>query len=242
MIKGEVVQHSLTIIEGWNFRQMLAAMHAHEHLEHTLRGLSDEEIIAKLELPYPHPEGLFMPDTYRFTRGTTDLEFLHRAHRALMQTLDQAWAERAEGLPLKTPYEALILASIIEKETGIAEERPDIAGVFIRRLNKGMRLQTDPTVIYGMGENYKGNIRRRDLRTDTPYNTYTRHGLTPTPIALASAAAIHAAVNPAAGETLFFVATGSEGRHYFSKTLEEHNQAVYRYQIKPLREQRQQLE
>lgn len=242
MVTGEVVQHSLTIIEGWSFRQMLAAMHDHDKLAHTLRGLSDAEIIAKLNLPYAHPEGLFMPDTYRFTRGTTDLEFLQRAHLALMQALDSAWAERDEGLPLKTPYEALILASIIEKETGIAEERPDIAGVFIRRLHKRMRLQTDPTVIYGMGDSYDGNIRRRDLRTDTPYNTYTRHGLPPTPIALPSAAAIRAAVSPATGKTLYFVATGSEGRHYFSETLEEHNQAVYRYQIKPLRDKRKKAE
>jgi UPF0755 protein len=179
-----------------------------------------------------HPEGLFFPDTYYFPNHTTDRDFLLRAYRMMQQKLAAAWGQRAENLPLQTPYEALILASIVEKETSAAQERAQIAGVFVRRLLKGMRLQTDPTVIYGLGEEFDGNIRRKDLRTDHPYNTYLRAGLPPTPIALPSQASIEAVLHPAAGKTLYFVARG-DGSHYFSTTLDEHNAAVRKYQLKP---------
>ena len=172
-----------------------------------------------------------MPDTYHFPRGTTDLAFLKRAYQSMVRRLAKEWEDRAPGLPLKSPDEALILASIIEKETGAASERATIAGVFIRRLQKGMKLQTDPTVIYGMGEAFDGNIRRKDLQQDTPYNTYVHRGLTPTPISMPGGDAIHAALHPEAGKSLYFVARGG-GRHYFSDTLEEHNRAVRKYQIK----------
>ncbi|MCG8041460.1 MAG: endolytic transglycosylase MltG [Candidatus Thiodiazotropha taylori] len=228
---ARVVQHSLTIIEGWTFRQLMRAVRANPVLINTLEELDDQQIMARLGHEDEHPEGRFYPDTYHFPRGTTDAEFLQRAYRRMQKTLQQAWAERASDLPLKTPYEALILASIIERETGLPHEREEIAGVFVRRLKKGMLLQTDPTVIYGMGERYDGNIRKRDLTRDTPYNTYTRKGLTPTPIAMPSGAAIEAALNPKAGKSLYFVATG-EGGHYFSETLKEHNNAVRKYQLK----------
>ena len=231
MVTGKVVQYPMTIIEGWNFKQLRAFLAQNEALQHTLEGLSDAQVMSKIGFPGEHPEGRFLPDTYHFPRGTTDVAFLKRAHQMMDEKLAQLWEARAEGLPIKTPYQALILASIIEKETGLASERPEIAGVFVRRLRKGMRLQTDPTVIYGMGELYQGNIRRRDLRRDTPYNTYTRHGLPPTPIALPSAAAIEAALNPLAGETFYFVARG-DGSHAFSVTLVEHNNAVIKYQLK----------
>ena len=185
----------------------------------------------KLGKPELHPEGQFLPDTYAFARGTLDINILSRAHQALNEALLENWSKRSEKLPLQSPYEALILASIIEKETGKAQERPLIAGVFTKRLKKGMKLQTDPTVIYGMGDNYKGNIRKKDLREDTPYNTYVHKGLTPTPISLAGKAAIHAATHPDEQGYLYFVAKG-DGSHYFSKTLKEHNAAVRKYQLK----------
>jgi len=228
---GKVLQHSLTIVEGWTFRQMLAAMRADTTLKHTVLDKSDVDIMAALGHADEHPEGRFLPDTYFFPRGTTDVAFLARAYDALAQTLEREWATRSDGLPLKTPYESLILASIIEKETGVADERARISGVFVRRLLKGMRLQTDPTVIYGLGDSYDGDIRFSDLRKDTAYNTYTRDGLPPTPIALAGAEAIHAALHPAEGKELYFVASG-DGRHQFSATLEEHNKAVRKYQMK----------
>lgn len=231
LVSGRVVQHNLTIVEGWTFQQMLEAVRAHPILVQTLRDLSPREIMTELGHPDEHPEGRFLPDTYHFPRGTTDRAFLSRAYNALEQTLARAWPQRAEGLPLKTPYEALILASIIERETGVVEERTRIAGVFVRRLQKGMRLQTDPSVIYGIGAGFDGDIRTRDLRTDTPYNTYTRHGLPPTPIALPGAAAIHAALHPADGDELYFVSKG-DGSHQFSATLEEHNRAVRQYQLR----------
>ncbi|MET0107177.1 MAG: endolytic transglycosylase MltG [Sedimenticola sp.] len=230
-VSGKVTQYSLTIVEGWSFRQMLSAIQANEFLKHTLEGLPDEEIMKRLGHEGEHPEGRFLPDTYHFPRGTTDLDFLKRAYNALQKRLAAEWEGRAEKLPLKTPYEALILASIIEKETGIVSERAEIAGVFVRRLRKGMKLQTDPTVIYGMGERFDGNIRRRDLKEDTPYNTYVHRGLTPTPICLPGADAIHAALHPADGKSLYFVADGSGG-HKFSNTLKEHNAAVRKYQLK----------
>ena len=231
MSQGKVIQYPMTIVEGWSFKQLRAFLAQHEALEHTLDGLSDAEVMAKLGYADIHPEGRFLPDTYHFPRGTSDQQFLKRAYQMMESTLDQLWQQRQQGLPIKTPYEALILASIIERETAVAEERPEIAGVFVRRLQKRMRLQTDPTVIYGMGDTYQGNIRRRDLRTDTPYNTYTRRGLTPTPIAMPSAAAIEAALHPKPGNTLYFVARG-DGTHKFSATLVEHNKAVVKYQLK----------
>lgn len=231
IVAGQVEQFSFTVIEGWTFRQMLSALHQHEHIEKQLAGLDDSEIMAALSLPDEHPEGQFMPDTYLFPDKTTDKEFLKRAWQSNHDYLNKQWETRDEDLPLKSPYEALILASIIEKETGVAHERPAIAGVFVRRLKKGMRLQTDPTVIYGMGEQFDGNIRRKDLKQDTPYNTYTRYGLPPTPIALPGKAAIDAALHPADGNSFYFVAKG-DGSHQFSATLEEHNRAVRRYQLR----------
>jgi UPF0755 protein len=231
LTSARVVQHALTIIEGWTFSQMMAAIERNEALTHTLEGVDNEQVMQRLGLEGIHPEGRFYPDTYHFPKGTTDVDFLLRAYRRMEAFLQAAWDKRGKDLPLDTPYEALILASIIEKETGIPQERGMIAGVFIRRLKKGMRLQTDPTVIYGMGESYDGNIRRRDLTTDTPYNTYVHSGLTPTPIAMPSGEAIEAALHPVDGKALYFVATG-DGGHHFSDTLEEHNKAVRKYQLK----------
>lgn len=231
MVAGEVVEYPFTVVEGWRFREMWEALRAHPAIETTLPADADgAAVMAAIGREGVHPEGRFLPETYRFPRGTTDVEFLRRANRDLERVLEAAWAERQEGLPLDSAEEALILASIIEKETGVAEERRRIAGVFARRLERGMRLQTDPTVIYGMGDAYDGNIRRQDLRRDTAYNTYTRAGLPPTPIALAGEAAIRAAVDPADGESLYFVSRG-DGTHKFSATLEEHNRAVQRYQL-----------
>ncbi len=230
LVSGEVVQYQLTIVEGWTFAQLMTVMAQHEALEHTLQGLDGAEIMQRLGTSETHPEGWFYPETYRFPRGTTDLAFLRRAHQMMRQRLEQEWEGRAEGLPLKSPYEALILASIIERETGVPSERDRIAGVFVRRLQRGMRLQTDPTVIYGMGDAFDGDIRYRDLRRDTPYNTYTRSGLPPTPIAMPSGEALHAALHPADGDELYFVSRG-DGSHVFSATLEEHNRAVRRYQL-----------
>ncbi|MGB5261453.1 MAG: endolytic transglycosylase MltG [Gammaproteobacteria bacterium] len=229
MTDGKVVQHDLTLIEGHTFAEMLARIHAHPVIEATLKGLDSAEIMARLGYPGENPEGRFLADTYHFPRNTTDLQFLQRAYQAMQRQLDAAWETRAEGLPLKNPYEALILASIVEKETGKAEERAAIAGVFVRRLQQGMRLQTDPTVIYGLGAQFDGNLRRRDLLNDTPYNTYTRYGLPPTPIAMPGVAAIQAALHPADGDSLYFVSRG-DGSHYFSATLKEHERAVDKFQ------------
>lgn len=231
LVSGKVVQYTLTIVEGWTFKQMLAAVQTHPMLKQTLQGKSPQDIMDALGRTDEHPEGRFLPDTYHFPRGMRDVDFLKRAYAAMEQTLQREWAARTPDLPFKTPYEALILASIVEKETGIAAERPRIAGVFVRRLKQGMRLQTDPTVIYGLGERFDGNIRSADLRADTPYNTYTRDGLPPTPIALPGPDAIRAVLHPAEGKELYFVATG-DGSHHFSATLEEHNRAVRKYQLK----------
>ncbi len=225
---GRVIQYRFTIVEGWNFRELRAALAAHDAVEQTVADLPDAEIMALLDMPDAHPEGWFLPETYQFTRGTTDLHLLRRAHLAMRLALDEVWEARAEGLPIQNAYEALILASIIERETGVAHERGEIAGVFARRLRTGMRLQTDPTVIYGRGPDFSGRLRRVDLITDTPYNTYTRHGLPPTPIALPGRAALLAAVDPLDGDTLYFVSRG-DGSHQFSRTLAEHNRAVSRY-------------
>ncbi|MEZ0470583.1 endolytic transglycosylase MltG [Luteimonas salinilitoris] len=230
MRDGKVVRHRFTLVEGWNIRELRAALERADPLLNETAELDDAALMAKLGHPGAHPEGRFLPETYLYTRGDSDLDLLGRANTALEAALDAAWASRAEDLPLASREEALVLASIIEKETGIAEERGEIAGVFARRLQAGMRLQTDPTVIYGIGSGYDGNIRRRDLQTDTPYNTYTRDGLPPTPIAMAGAEAIHAATHPAPGDTLYFVAVGDgSGRHVFSRTYAEHNAAVRQY-------------
>jgi len=230
LVEGDVVLHQVTIPEGFRFREMLDLLHRNTNLKATLKGKSDAEIMQQLGYPDQHPEGLFLPETYRFEKNSEDVLILKQAYQAMQEVLANAWEQKSEHSVLKSPYEALILASIIEKETGVFDEQATIAGVFNSRLLKGMRLQTDPTVIYGMGDNYAGDIRRRDLQTDTPYNTYTRSGLTPTPISLPGKNAIFAAVNPEIHDKLYFVATGDgDGRHYFSASLEEHNQAVQRY-------------
>ena len=227
---GKVVQHSLALIEGWTYKQIMSAVNGNEVLIKTLPGVDSETVMSALAYPDVHPEGRFFPDTYYFPSGMTDVEFLQRAYEKMVNVLDEEWQQKAEGLPYKTADEALIMASIIEKETAVANERATIAGVFVRRLQKGMKLQTDPTVIYAMGENYHGNIRRKDLKIDSPYNTYVFAGLPPTAIALPGIEAIHAALHPEQGETLYFVAKG-DGSHYFSKTLKEHNRAVTKYQL-----------
>lgn len=231
IVKGATIQYSATIVEGLNFREMMLALQENEHLEHTLKGQKTPAIMALIGKPGEHPEGRFLPDTYYFPRGTTDVDFLKRAYNAMEDLLNAEWENRQEGLPLKSAYEALILASIVEKETAVPSERNAIAGVFVRRLIKRMRLQTDPTVIYGIGEKFDGNIRRRDLLNDTPYNTYRRKGLPPTPIAMPGVDAIKAALHPADGDSLYFVARG-DGSHEFSSTLEQHNNAVIKYQLK----------
>ena len=229
LVRGEFAQHALVVIEGWTFRQMRQAVAENTALKRDTVNLSDEELLAKVAPDYQHPEGLFFPDTYLFAKGASDLQIYRRAHALMQKKLEESWAARPAGLPYKTPYEALIMASIVEKETGQKSERDMIAGVFVNRLRQGMMLQTDPTVIYGMGERFRGNIRKRDLQTDTPYNTYTRAGLPPTPIALPGTAAIAAALNPARTNALYFVARG-DGTSQFSGSLTEHNQAVNKYQ------------
>jgi len=229
--RGSSIQYRFTVIEGWSFRQMLDAIGQDPIIEHKLKGKTNQEIMSLIGYPDQHPEGMFFPDTYRFPKSTSDIDFLRRAYQLMQQHLEREWAQRDDDLPLKTSYEALILASIIEKETGAGFERPLIGGVFIRRLKRNMRLQTDPTIIYGLGESFDGNIRFRDLKKDTPYNTYLRAGLTPTPIALPGLDAIRAALHPADTRALYFVSKG-DGTHHFSETLEEHNAAVNRYQLK----------
>ncbi|MHA6493724.1 endolytic transglycosylase MltG [Pseudomonas borbori] len=229
--RGEVVQYSLTLVEGWSFRQVRAALARQDKLKLTLGELSDAELMKRLGQPGVNPEGRFFPDTYSFVRGMSDLDLLKQAYARLQDVLAEEWQGRAEGLPYKEPYDALIMASMIEKETGVPQERGEIAGVFVRRLRNGMRLQTDPTVIYGMGERYTGKITRADLREPTPYNTYTIDGMPPTPIALVGREAIHAALHPAPGSSLYFVARG-DGSHVFSDSLDEHNRAVREYQLK----------
>lgn len=231
IFSGKVVQYSLTIIEGWSFQQLLNALNKHVEIKHTINKSSKEDVMLKLGLAGIHFEGQFLPDTYLFPKMLSDIDFLKRAHLAMQNTLKEEWNRRAVGILYKNSYEALIMASIIEKETGKASERSQISGVFVRRLKKRMRLQTDPTVIYGMGDRYKGNIRKRDLLRDTPYNTYRRRGLPPTPIALPGRDAIYAALHPVDGDALYFVARG-DGSHQFSATLREHNKAVIKYQLK----------
>lgn len=227
--RGEFAQEALVIIEGWSFKQMRQAIAQHPALKHDTGMLTDAELLTKITTDYSAPEGLFFPDTYLFAKGASDLQVYKQAYALLQKRLNDAWAGRDADLPYQTPYEALIMASIVEKETGQKAERDLIAGVFINRLQRGMPLQTDPSVIYGMGELYNGNIRKRDLETDTPYNTYTRKGLPPTPIALPGAAAIAAALHPAKTEALYFVSRG-DGSSHFSNNLGEHNSAVNKYQ------------
>ncbi len=227
LVAGRVVLESLTVVEGSRFSDFRKALEQHPKVAQTLRGRSDAEVMAAIGHAGEMPEGRFFPDTYRFAEGTTDRELLQLAYRQMNELLTSAWAARAPDLPLRSPYEALVLASVIEKETGLARERPQISGVFTQRLRRGMRLQSDPTVIYGLGEAYDGNIRTRDLQTDTAYNSYTRDGLPPTPIALPGRAAINAALHPAEDGSLFFVATGSgDGSHVFTKDYAAHQAAV----------------
>jgi UPF0755 protein len=228
--RGEVVQYSLTLVEGWNFHQVRAALAKEEKIEHTLDGLSDSEVMDKLGHGGIFPEGRFFPDTYRFVRGMSDVELLKTAYDRLDEVLAKEW-ERAPRCAVHRPYQALIMASLVEKETGVPQERGQIAGVFVRRMAMGMLLQTDPTVIYGLGERYNGKLTRAHLKEPTPYNTYVIAGLPPTPIAMVGREAIHAALNPVAGNSLYFVARG-DGSHVFSDDLDAHNSAVREFQLK----------
>ena len=227
---GKVIQYSLTLIEGKTYKDYLVQLQSQNNLANELEGMSTAEIMQAVGSPDVHPEGQFAPQTYLYQKGDSDLDVLKQAHARQKVILEDVWDARDSSVEVKTPYELLIMASIIEKETGAAVERPIISGVFNNRLNIGMKLQTDPTVIYGMGESYDGNIRRKDLRTDTEYNTYTRYGLPPTPIAMPGEAAIKAAANPQETEALYFVGKG-DGSHYFSNTYKEHNNAVIKYQL-----------
>lgn len=231
LASGKVLLHELRLVEGWTFAQALQAVRDNPMLQQTLTAYTPAAVMTALGKPELHPEGRFYPDTYKFARGTSDLAFLQRAFTTMEQVLAAEWAQRSQGVPYRNADEALVMASIVERETGVPAERAEIAGVFVRRLQKGMRLQTDPSVIYGLGASFDGNLRRRDLLSDTPYNTYTRAGLPPTPICLPGRAAIHAALHPAAGQTLYFVSRG-DGSHHFSETIAEHNAAVRKYQLK----------
>lgn len=227
---GRVALRRLTLVEGWTVQDFLRAVRAEPGLHQTLRSGNATDLARELNLPWPSAEGAFLPETYLFARGTSDRELLSRAHDAMLEHLQSAWDAREPGLPLASPYELLTLASIVERETALASERPLIAGVFIRRLRLGMRLQTDPTVIYGLGSSFDGNLTRLHLETDSPWNTYTRSGLPPTPIAAPGRAALDASARPAAGTALFFVASGKgDGSHRFSDTLSQHQAAVRDY-------------
>ena len=234
LVRGEFAQESVTIIEGWTFRQMRQALAASPALRHDSAALSDQELMAKItpdasEYRSKPPEGLFFPDTYLFAKGASDMQILRQAHMQLVAKLKAAWDARDASLPYTTPYQALVMASIVEKETGQKSERAMIAGVFVNRLRTGMLLQTDPTVIYGMGDKYAGKIRKKDLETDTPYNTYTRAGLPPTPISLPGVQSLAAALGPAKTDALYFVSR-NDGTSKFSDNLGDHNKAVNQYQ------------
>ena len=229
LVRGEFAQEAVTIIEGWSFKQMRQAISSHARLKHDTVKLTDAELMAKISTEYKDPEGLFFPDTYLFAKGSSEIEIYRRAHQAMLAHLNEAWDKRNKELPYKTPYEALIMASIVEKETGQKSERTMIAGVFVNRLRTGMLLQTDPTVIYGMGDAFVGKIAKKDLLTDTPYNTYTRGGLPPTPISLPGLQSLQAALAPAETPALYFVSRG-DGTSQFSSNLPDHNRAVNRYQ------------
>ena len=228
--KGRVAQSDLTVIEGWTIKQFREALNAAPKLNHDSALLSDSEILLRIGAVERHPEGLFFPDTYIFPSGSSDLALIKRAYQTMQRRLNDSWQGREANLPLNSPYQALILASIVEKETGQAKDRSMVASVFINRLRKGMMLQTDPTVIYGMGANFDGNIRKRDLLKDTEYNTYTRYGLTPTPISLPGRDSLYAVMHPATSSALYFVARG-DGSSQFSNSLTDHNKAVQRYQL-----------
>jgi UPF0755 protein len=230
MVSGDTKHWYVQFIEGWTFKDMRAALAQAERLQKVTGEWTSEQVMAAVGTEGEHPEGRFFPDTYAFTSSETDLDLLKRAFNRMETVLAEEWAAREEGLPYDNPYEALIMASIVERETGAPHEREQVAGVFVRRLQKGMRLQTDPTVIYGMGDSYQGRIGRKDLRTHTPYNTYRINGLPPTPIALPGREAIHAALHPDDGDALYFVARG-DGTHKFSRTLAEHQKAVREFQL-----------
>lgn len=230
LTRGDVTQAEIVLLEGWTFRQMRAALDAHAHVRHDTAGLTERQIIEKLGAEGA-AEGRFFPDTYLFAKGSSDLEVLKRSYRQMEKLLLTEWEQRQANLPYASPYEALIMASIVEKETGQSQDRAQIASVFINRLKKGMLLQTDPTVIYGLGERFDGNLRKRDLQADGPYNTYTRTGLPPTPIAMPGLASIQATLHPARTDAYYFVARG-DGSSQFSRTLEEHNRAVAKYQLR----------
>jgi UPF0755 protein len=227
--EGDVTQQVLKLVEGWTFRQVRTALDQHPHIRHDTTGMAEAEILKKIGAKESYAEGLFFPDTYHFDTGSSDVRVLRRAYRLMQGHLEAQWARRAEGLPLKTPYEALILASIVEKETGKPADRPLVAAVFVNRLRRGMLLQADPTVIYGVGVAFDGNLRKRDLQSDTPYNTYTRTGLPPTPIAMPGLASLAATLNPPQSDVLYFVSRG-DGTSHFSQTLGEHERAVTKYQ------------
>lgn len=229
LTRGDVTQTEIAFIEGWTFRQMRERLDAHPEIQHDTKALSETEILQRIGASESRAEGLFFPDTYLFSKRSSDLELLARAYRGMQRHLAREWATKAAGLPYRDPYQALIMASIVEKETGREADRPLVAAVFTNRLRQGMLLQTDPTVIYGVGEKFDGNLRKRDLLTDTPYNTYTRGGLPPTPIAMPGLASLQATLHPADTQALYFVARG-DGSSQFSRTLDEHNQAVTRYQ------------
>jgi len=231
LTKGSSAQAEVQFIEGWTLKQVRQALAAHPALKQETASLGDSELALAVGAPYPSLEGLIFPDKYFFAVGASDLSVLKRGYHAMKEELEVAWARRATDLPLASPYEALILASIVEKETGAAAERSMVAGVFANRLKRGMKLDTDPSVIYGMGEKFDGNLRRRDLEADTPYNTYTRAGLPPTPIAMPGRASLEAALNPAQTKALYFVARG-DGTSQFSNTLSDHERAVNKYQRK----------
>jgi UPF0755 protein len=229
LVRGEFAQESVTIIEGWTFRQMRQALAGAKSLKHDTASLSDQELMAKISPQYNSPEGMFFPDTYLFAKGASDLTIYKQAHQMMLDRLNSAWSRRDPSVPYTSPYQALIMASIVEKETGQKNERGLIAAVFVNRLKAGMLLQTDPTVIYGMGEKFDGNIRKKDLEKDTPYNTYVRAGLPPTPIALPGMQSLTAALAPAKSDALYFVSRG-DGTSHFSGNLTDHNRAVNRYQ------------
>jgi UPF0755 protein len=231
LTRGDVSQAEVRLIEGWTFAQFRAALDASADLRHDTAGLEDTQVLARLQAPEPHPEGLFFPDTYLFARGSSDLAVLRRAYRAMQRHLKEEWEARAANLPYQSPYEALIMASIIEKETGKASERDLIGGVLVNRLRMGMRLQVDPTIIYGLGSEFDGNLKKKHLLEDNPYNTYTRAGLPPTPIAMPGQASLRSAMRPGRTESLYYVSRG-DGSSHFSRSLDEHNRAVSKYQLR----------
>jgi UPF0755 protein len=231
LTRGDVSQAELRLIEGWTFSQFRAALDASTDLRHDTTGLEDAEVLARLQAPEEHPEGLFFPDTYLFARGSSDLAVLRRAYHAMQRHLQEEWEARMPNLPYRSPYEALIMASIIEKETGKAQERELIGGVLVNRLRIGMRLQVDPTIIYGLGTDFDGNLKKKHLLEDGPYNTYTRAGLPPTPIAMPGQASLRSALRPAKTESLYYVSRG-DGSSHFSRSLDEHNRAVSKYQLR----------